>query len=94
MINARKGGHPILLRDVVHQPPPVVPQGARRVQDETEEKINSDANNSNNNSVTSYSASIASEVFLSGLSSSSLAPNQHETARARKARLIDEVNNS
>ena len=71
-----------------------MPQGARRVKDETEEKINSDANNSNNNSVTSYSASIASDVFLCSLSSSSSAPRQYEIAYASKACLIDEVNTS
>ena len=53
---------------------PGVPQGARRVQDETEGEIISDANNSNKDSVTSYSASIASDVSLSSLSSSSSAP--------------------
>ena len=94
MLNAIKGGHPIYLRAVVYQTPHGVPQVARRVQDETEEKINSDANNSNNNSVTSYSASIASDVFLCSLSSSSSAPRQHEIAFSSKARLIDEVNNS
>ena len=55
---------------------PGVPQGARRVQHETE-KSNSEANNINNDSVTSYSASIASYVFLCSLSSSSSALNQN-----------------
>ena len=94
MINASKRGHPIHLRSVVHQPPPGVPQVAHRVQDETEENINTDANNSNNDSVTSYSASIAYDTSLSKLSSSLLDPHQHEVARARKAHLNDEVNNS
>ena len=74
--------------------PPVVSQGARRVKDETEENINSDANNSNNGSVTSYCDSISSDVFLSSLSSSLLTSHQHEIALASKSCLIDEVNTS
>ena len=78
----------------VRSPPtsPGVPQVARRVQDETDETININTNNFNNNDVTYYSDSIASSVFLCILSSSLLAPYQHEISRASKARLIDEFN--
>ena len=75
-------------------PPPGIPQGSRRVQYATEENINSGANNSNNDSVTSYSASISSDEFLSSLLSSLSPPHQHEIARSSKERLIDEVNTS
>ena len=71
-----------------------MPQGTRRVQYETEENINSDANNSNNDYVTSYSASLASDIFISNLSSSSPAPHQHEISCASKTRIIYEVNTS
>ena len=74
--------------------PPGVPHGARRVQYATEENINWDANHSNNDSVTSYSAYIASYAFLSSILSSLSAPHQHEMARSSKARLIYEVNTS
>ena len=47
-----------------------------------------------NSSVISYSASIASDVFLCILSSSFLGPHQHEIARASKACLTDKVNTS
>ena len=69
----------------------MIPQGACIVQNETDETSNSDANNSNNDSVTSYSASIASDAFLCSLLPYSSAPHQHEIARARKSRLIDKV---
>ena len=57
-------------------------------------QINIDKNNSNSNSDTSYSASIASDVFLSIVSSYLSAPHQHIIARARKSLLADEVNTS
>ena len=90
----QKGGSSNTYQGRSPRTPPGVPQCARRVQDETEGKINSDANNSNNHFVTFYSASIASDVSLSSLSSSSSAPHQHEIARASKVRLIAEVNTS
>ena len=92
MINASKRGHPIHLRSVVHQPPPGVPQVAHKVQNETNKTSNSDANKSNNNSVTSYYYSIASDVFLCSLLSSSSPPQPHEIARTSKELLINEVN--
>ena len=93
MINASKGGSSNPSQGCSPPTPPGVPQGARRVQDATEEKTNSDANNSNEDSVTSYSASIASDVFISILLSSLSPPHQKKISRARKSRLICEVNN-
>ena len=81
------------LMEIVHNPP----QGCYRVHAgykmQSFENINSDANNSNTDYVTSYSASISSDAFLSCLSLSLSSPHQHEIARDRKAGLIDEVTN-
>ena len=76
-----------------HSPPtpPGVPQGAPRLKYETDKTSNSDANNSNNYSITSYYDYTAYDVFICSLLSSLLDPHQHEISRTIKACQVNEV---
>ena len=81
MINASKGGHPILLRAVAHH----LPHRCHRVHSGCKTK---------QRGKTIATQIIASNVFLCSMSSSLSAPHQHKIACASKAHLIDEVNTS